>query len=1223
MAINPHIVLYNGAGAGYRVEQAFQNNLWGCTSLYISALPRDLWTSTNERLALPGLIAQYGKRVWFGGIDGNWGATKIADLIDYWENKSGVGHLIDGYGVRDEYPLSDQIAIGNAIELLHSLTSKPIWANIIPPMTADAAAQRMNFGTNINRYPNVFTFSDYPFSGDDSRVDSTYLGSIYLCRSWARLMINAYLAAPVYLSPANGHVLGIISQAFQQVALTRSDKDTVNAGYFAMSQAKFTQQMDLAFAQGSWNDLSDQRDGKQIFGNSFTSWYVHYDTGQDKGTRINLSGGSNTTVRDNLRTWVSASNTAARTTYAVSGTGVFQPGGTSGTTGQTATPIISPQTGTYTTGQNVTITCATSGATIYYTTNGSDPTAASAVYSAPVSVSSTTTVKALATKSGLTNSNIAVSVLTIAAAQPGNLTQIRFYPMAGLESRSNGGIFAVSNDFQSWTTVYTIPATPAAGWNTVNVTTSQTWRYILFQSSTSQYAAMAEIEYYNGATKLSGGVIASPFSDNYPPTAVFDGAVNTAWKSAEKVGWVVMDLNAPLNVVPQLEPLEATAAPGDEVTIYVRNAERASIFDIINVPAFVEIGYTTSDWFNVNINGAGTGTLSVILADGTILTLGVRGISASDVADWRSIVKRPKAILGYTAPPPIPDPVPVTQVIAPVISPAEGTYSTTQSVTMVCATSGATIRYTLDGSEPTSSSTVYSTPLSVAVTTTVKAKAFKSGMTDSLTAKTVISIGAAPLVQVSAPVISPAGSTYSTTQSVTMVCATSGATIRYTLDGSEPTSSSTVYSTPLSVAVTTTVKAKAFKSGMTDSATAMAVYTIAVTPTPITQTIGTGSDTFVLRIAQDYYLAGAQYIIKVDGVQVGGTLTASALKSSGQSDTINVQGNWGTGSHTVTVEFLNDAYGGTPQTDRNLYVTGITYNGAPMTPASANLPSAGTATFRYGAANTTLPIALWVYSEFEDDVLAASSNVLADLGFNEVILDILSSTRTLTQVLNKAQAKGVGVWFLCTRGGPDIESLSTGDFSAYGNFVDEVKTHPALRGYYVSDEADKTGSGGSTGDALRKSNYATLVSTINSHDSIHPTVNVSTAFWYSGSSSSTERAFSRDMLTKGDDVVLFGAFPQNVSLTTITAMCNELKTLFSGSFGLFLPVWIAAGNTAGMASTQQMVDAAMVGKATGAKYLAGWGWKDYNSPMRWDTIGTNATIYARVKAAIAQIRSQW
>lgn len=1137
MAINPHIVLYNGAGAGYRVEQAFQNNLWGCTSLYISALPRDLWTSTNERLALPGLIAQYGKRVWFGGIDGNWGATKIADLIDYWENKSGVGHLIDGYGVRDEYPLSDQIAIGNAIELLHSLTSKPIWANIIPPMTADAAAQRMNFGTNINRYPNVFTFSDYPFSGDDSRVDSTYLGSIYLCRSWARLMINAYLAAPVYLSPANGHVLGIISQAFQQVALTRSDKDTVNAGYFAMSQAKFTQQMDLAFAQGSWNDLSDQRDGKQIFGNSFTSWYVHYDTGQDKGTRINLSGGSNTTVRDNLRTWVSASNTAARTTYAVSGTGVFQPGGTSGTTGQTATPIISPQTGTYTTGQNVTITCATSGATIYYTTNGSDPTAASAVYSAPVSVSSTTTVKALATKSGLTNSNIAVSVLTIAAAQPGNLTQIRFYPMAGLESRSNGGIFAVSNDFQSWTTVYTIPATPAAGWNTVNVTTSQTWRYILFQSSTSQYAAMAEIEYYNGATKLSGGVIASPFSDNYPPTAVFDGAVNTAWKSAEKVGWVVMDLNAPLNVVPQLEPLEATAAPGDEVTIYVRNAERASIFDIINVPAFVEIGYTTSDWFNVNINGAGTGTLSVILADGTILTLGVRGISASDVADWRSIVKRPKAILGYTAPPPIPDPVPVTQVIAPVISPAEGTYSTTQSVTMVCATSGATIRYTLDGSEPTSSSTVYSTPLSVAVTTTVKAKAFKSGMTDS--------------------------------------------------------------------------------------ATAMAVYTIAVTPTPITQTIGTGSDTFVLRIAQDYYLAGAQYIVKVDGVQVGGTLTASALKSSGQSDTINVQGNWGAGSHTVTVEFLNDAYGGTPQTDRNLYVTGITYNGAPMTPASANLPSAGTATFRYGAANTTLPIALWVYSEFEDDVLAASSNVLADLGFNEVILDILSSTRTLTQVLNKAQAKGVGVWFLCTRGGPDVESLSTGDFAAYGNFVDEVKTHPALRGYYVSDEADKTGSGGSTGDALRKSNYATLVSTINSHDSIHPTVNVSTAFWYSGSSSSTERAFSRDMLTKGDDVVLFGAFPQNVSLTTITAMCNELKTLFSGSFGLFLPVWIAAGNTAGMASTQQMVDAAMVGKATGAKYLAGWGWKDYNSPMRWDTIGTNATIYARVKAAIAQIRSQW
>ncbi len=1131
MAINPHIVLYNGAGAGYWVEQAFQNNLWGCTSLYISTIPRDLWTSANERLALPGLIAQYGKRVWIGGLDGGWGAAKVADLVDYWENKSGVGRLIDGYGVRDEYPLSAQTSVGDDIALIHSLTSKPVWANIIPPFTPEAAAQRMNFGTDINRYPNVFTFDDYPFGGDDAKADSTYLGSIYLCRSWARLMLNAYLAAPVYLSPANGHVLGIISQGYQQVALTRSDKDAVNAGYFAMSQAKITQQMDLAFAQGSWNDLADQRDGKQIFGNSFTSWYVHYDTGQDKGTRINLSGGSNATVRDNLRTWVAAANASAKTTYAVTGGGVFQPGAVSGSAGQVATPIITPQTGTYSTGQNITIACATSGATIYYTTNGSDPTTSSAAYSAPISVSSTTTIKALAAKSGMTNSNIASSILTFPAAQPGNITQIKFFPMAGLESRSNGGAFDVSNDRQNWTTIYTIPATPSAGWSTVAVTTSQVWRYIRFRSSASQYAAMSEIEYYNGAVKLSGGVISSPFSDNYPPAAAFDGATGLSWKSADMAGWVVMDLNAPTNTVPRLDPIEAAAAPGDEVKIYVRNVERASIKGIVGVPAFAEIGYVASDWFNVNINGAGAGTLSVILADGTVLTLSVRGMSVSDVADWRSIVKRPKAILGATSP---------------------------------------------------------------VVETT----------------------------QVATPVISPVGGTYSAAQTVTILCSTSGAVVRYTLDGTEPTSSSAVYSTPLSVSVTTTVKSKAFKTGMTDSATAMAVYTIAATSSAVTQTIGSGSDVFVVRIAQDYYQGAAQYTIKVDGVQVGGTLSASALKSSGQSDTINVQGSWGTGAHVLTVEFLNDAYGGTPQTDRNLYVTGITYNGAPMTPATANLTSAGVATFRYGTSNASLSIALWVYYEWESSVLSATKDEVTPLGFNAVILDATAPNRA--EIADIAQAKGLKVWWLMTRSGPDVEAIGAGDLTAFGQIVDVVKPKPATAGYYVSDESDKTGSGGTTGDNLRKSNYAALVSTINAHDSVHPTVNVSTGLWYSGSPSSSERAYSRQFLAMGDDVVMFSPAPQTTSMTTIDATFTELKTLFSGDIGAFLPVWIdLLTPTYPMASTQQIVDAAMAAKRAGAKYLACWGYKDFRVPIRFSTIGDNATIKQRWLEAVAQIRAQW
>ena len=69
-----------------------------------------------------------------------------------------------------------------------------------------------------------------------------------------------------------------------------------------------------------------------------------------------------------------------------------------------ATPTIEPASGTYTEAQTITIT-AEEGATVYYTTDGSEPTTASAVYSEPFTVSETATVKAIAIKDGLYNNS--------------------------------------------------------------------------------------------------------------------------------------------------------------------------------------------------------------------------------------------------------------------------------------------------------------------------------------------------------------------------------------------------------------------------------------------------------------------------------------------------------------------------------------------------------------------------------------------------------------------------------------------------------------------------------------------------------------------------------------------------------------------------------------------------------------------------------------------------
>ena len=64
------------------------------------------------------------------------------------------------------------------------------------------------------------------------------------------------------------------------------------------------------------------------------------------------------------------------------------------------TPAFSPVAGTYTSAQSVSISDATSGATIYYTTNGTTPTTSSTRYTGPITVSSTETLEAIAAATG-------------------------------------------------------------------------------------------------------------------------------------------------------------------------------------------------------------------------------------------------------------------------------------------------------------------------------------------------------------------------------------------------------------------------------------------------------------------------------------------------------------------------------------------------------------------------------------------------------------------------------------------------------------------------------------------------------------------------------------------------------------------------------------------------------------------------------------------------------
>ncbi len=152
----------------------------------------------------------------------------------------------------------------------------------------------------------------------------------------------------------------------------------------------------------------------------------------------------------------------------------------------------------------------------------------------------------------------------------------------------------------------------------------------------------------------------------------------------------------------------------------------------------------------------------------------------------------------------------LNQLPAPTFSPAAMAFLTDSlDVTLACATAGATIRYTLDGSEPASSSAAYSAPITITGTTTIKAKAFKSGYVASDTVSATYTIAEKVAMPTST---STAG--YRTTF-VDLTSMVPGAVIRYTVDGSDPTEQSEVYTAGTAINVTnatgaTTIKARVY-----------------------------------------------------------------------------------------------------------------------------------------------------------------------------------------------------------------------------------------------------------------------------------------------------------------------------------------------------------------------------------------------------------------------------
>ena len=328
----------------------------------------------------------------------------------------------------------------------------------------------------------------------------------------------------------------------------------------------------------------------------------------------------------------------------------------------TAAPVFSPGAGTYAPGQKVALTDGTPGSTIYYTVNGATPTTASYKYTAPFVLSASVTLKAIATASGYTNSAVATAPYLIGAPT----------------------------------------ATP----------------------------------------------VISPAAGTY-------------------------------NAVPTITLTDATA---NAVIYYTTDG---------SIPTTFSAKYTAA--FKI----AASATIKAIAA--------ATGHPPSGVATSSFILTLPAA--------------------APVFTPAAGSYTSAQTVTITDATPGAVIYYTTNSTTPTTASTKYSGAIAVDATETIEAIATAPGFLQSPVAAATYKVP----TPAATPTFSPASGAYFTSQTVTIADPTPGAAIYYTLDGSQPTTSSAKYKSPIAVAASAILNALAVAPGYLNSLVGSAPYAIGET----------------------------------------------------------------------------------------------------------------------------------------------------------------------------------------------------------------------------------------------------------------------------------------------------------------------------------------------------------------------------------------------------------
>ncbi|HOH78642.1 MAG TPA: chitobiase/beta-hexosaminidase C-terminal domain-containing protein, partial [Candidatus Cloacimonadota bacterium] len=461
--------------------------------------------------------------------------------------------------------------------------------------------------------------------------------------------------------------------------------------------------------------------------------------------------------------------------------------------GDIAMPVFTPAAGTYTGPVNVFISVNPPDAQIYYTADGTIPTAATGipyVAGTPIPVSGTSLLQAIAVKPGWNDSPIATALYTITGTVAAPV------------------IAPVSGTYYSTQTITITSATPGA---TIVYTTDGT-----------------------EPSRLNGLPYARPFNLGAGVWAVKAMAWLDTWAdSPVTVNNYVIIINPPI-ANPVFSPpggyyndpvdVTITAAPADATIYYTLDGTIPSLSNWtaysgpISVNAYTQIkaiairanwpnsGVSTADYYfrvanpvlsvpsgaydspqsvsmsvttpgaliRYTTDGSDPSGVDGTLYDGTpvLISNTTQATTVKAIAYLGGWVNSSIVTYTYVINPPVADPF---------FSVQGGDYYAAFSVAMTTLPSIASIYYTTDGSDPSEvNGTLYMGPVAITENTTLKARAYMVNYPPSGIRTAVYNLFARPVS------FDPPGGTYNANQNVTLSTVTPGATIWYTTDGSDP-----------------------------------------------------------------------------------------------------------------------------------------------------------------------------------------------------------------------------------------------------------------------------------------------------------------------------------------------------------------------------------------------------------------------------------------------------